>query len=147
MSSNKTVCAKETFEHENFSGDNGVTICHYHTNNGHFKDNEPSNIALRPVILFLSAGSMRTSKTVSLRKLSAISLKYLRIRSSLPSRDDLKRSTYLFLWSCALCEASFIDYMVPNNDEGLSKLDVFANLRIKANLKLMHFFGLPGLRP
>ncbi|KAL7546465.1 hypothetical protein ACHAWF_009797 [Thalassiosira exigua] len=45
------------------------------------------------------------------------------------------------LWPCALCQAACNDYLVPQHDEELSKLDLFGNLRVNDNLKSVHTFG------
>ncbi|KAL7524964.1 hypothetical protein ACHAWF_001149 [Thalassiosira exigua] len=41
-----------------------------------------------------------------------------------PEAIDMSLSPY------ALCQAACNDYLVPQNDEGLSKLDLFGNLRL-----------------
>ncbi len=42
-----------------------------------------------------------------------------------------------------LCQAAFSDRIVPKDDKGLSKLDVFGDLHINVNLKSINAFGCP----
>ncbi|KAL7524853.1 hypothetical protein ACHAWF_001109 [Thalassiosira exigua] len=98
--------------------------------------------ATAPISQFPSAVSMLTSRMVLLRKISANLTKATR-KQLLYAKACWSEAINMSLWPYALRQVACNDYFVPRNDEGLSKLDLFGNLRVSTNLKSIHTFSCP----
>ncbi|KAL7527381.1 hypothetical protein ACHAWF_002156 [Thalassiosira exigua] len=140
FTSDETIRANEAFER--FARDHGVTIRHYHANNGRFKDNafiqhcSSSNQSIS--FCGVNAHFQNGIAEKAIRDLTEATRKQLLFaKARWPEAIDMS------LWPYALRQAACNDYLVPRNDEGLSKLDLFGNLRVSANLKSIHTFGCP----
>ena len=140
LTSEETIRAKEAFER--FARDHGVAIRHYHADNGRFKDNafvqhcDKSGQSLS--FCGVNAHFQNGIAEKAIRDLTEATRKQLLFaKSRWPEAVDMS------LWPYALRQAACNDYLVPLNDEYMSKLDVFGTLRVNANLKSIHTFGCP----
>ena len=140
MTSENTVRAKEAFER--FARDHGVSVQHYHADNGRFKDNafvtHCHSCGQRLSFCGVNAHFQNGIAEKAIRDLTESARKMLLFaKSRWPDAVDMS------IWPYALRQAAYNDSIVPNDDNGLSKLDRFGTLRVNANLKSMHTFGCP----
>ena len=140
MTSEETIRAKEAFER--FASNHGVVIKQYHADNGRFKDNAFINHCNQSgqqlTFCGVNAHFQNGIAEKAIRDLSEAARKQLLFaKSRWPDAVDMS------LWPYALRQAAYNDNVVPRNDEGLSKLDLFGNLRVNVNLSSMHTFGCP----
>ncbi|KAL7526926.1 hypothetical protein ACHAWF_001969 [Thalassiosira exigua] len=82
-----------------------------------------------PISRFPSVTSVLTSQMRILRKLSGI------------SRRLHTKAIDMSLWPYALRQVYRNDYLVPRDSEGMSKIDIFRNLHVNANLESTHTIG------
>ncbi|KAL7531459.1 hypothetical protein ACHAWF_003778 [Thalassiosira exigua] len=98
--------------------------------------------ATSPISCLPSVVSMLTSRNCFAEKvihdlMEATRKQLLFVKVRWPEAIDMS------LWPYALYQAACNDYLVPQYNEGLSKLDIFGNLLINANLKSIHTFRCP----
>eukprot|EP00978_Attheya_sp_CCMP212_P037948 scaffold183254_cov63-Attheya_sp.AAC.2 len=142
----RTITSKDTLEaklaFEAFSMKNGVKIQHYHADNGRFADNA-----------FIQS-VQKCSQTISYCGVNAhfqngIAEKRIRDlqeqarKTLLHAKSRWPEAITLNLWPYALRDASEVMNIIPDNEDGSSKIERFTNVAVAPNLKYRHALFAP----
>ena len=140
LSSADTIAAKNAFETHAMSM--GVTISHYHCDNGRFQDNAFLNsckesgqrISFCPV----NAHWQNAIAERAIRDLTDQARKMLLFAlGRWPSAVDLA------LWPYAFRNAAYIHNYLPCDEEGRSRIELFSGSTVMTNISQFHTFGCP----
>jgi ribosomal protein L13E len=143
QTSAETIQAKRAFER--WASDYGVTIRHYHCDNGRFADN--AFIAAceqqRQTITFCGVNAHHQNGIAerAIRDIQDQARKQL-----LHAKARWTKAIDLALWPYALRYAVYVHNTVPylqGKNNGKSRLELFSGIRIAAKLSQMHTFGCP----
>jgi hypothetical protein len=123
LSSDKTVAAKLAFEQ--FAEQHGVTIQHYHCDNGRFADNDFKTACeqARQRLTFcgVNAHFQNGIAKKAIRDLSEGARKQL-----LHARQRWPAAILLSLWPYALRNACFLHNTLPTQEDAMSRLEAFS---------------------
>jgi hypothetical protein len=115
--SDEMVAAKLTFEQ--FAEQHGITIQHYHCNNGRFADNDSKSACKqaqqRLTFCGINAHFQNGIAEKAIRNLSKSARKQL-----LHARQRWPAATHLSLWPYALCNACFLHNTLPTQEDAMS---------------------------
>ena len=140
ISSEQTVEAKIAFEA--YSRRHGVTISHYHADNGRFADR---------MFLDHAADNQQTMSYcgVNAHFQNGIAEKAIRDlqeqgrKQLLHAKARWPEVIHLSLWPYAMRNAAYVANLMPSQDGGISPLELFTRTEVAPNLKQMHTFGCP----
>ena len=140
ITSEETLEAKIAFE--SYAKKHGVTVSHYHADNGRFADK-----------LFLEhLGNSNQSITycgVNAHFQNGIAEKVIRDlqeqarKQLLHAKARWPEVIHLSLWPYALRNSAYIYNLMPSQANGSSPLELFARTEIAPNLRQLHTFGCP----
>jgi hypothetical protein len=138
--SEETVASKRAFEQH--ASELGVTILHYHADNGRFCDNDFRAACKQGGQLLTFCGvnahfqNGRAEKVIwDLSKSAPKQL--LHAQARWPS------AIYLLLWPYALRTAVALHNTLPTLDGGILQLEQFSSIRVGIRLQKLHVFGAP----
>jgi hypothetical protein len=138
LSAEETLKAKRAFEQ--FAGEHGVKIQHYHCDNGRFADNafKQSCEQSRQRLTFcgVNAHFQNGITERAIHNLSESARKQL-----LHARARWPAAVHLSLWPYALCKAALLFNTMPVLEGGTSRLECFSSIQVGANMK--HILGCP----
>jgi hypothetical protein len=140
LSSEESVKAKRAFEQ--FAAKHGVTIRHYHCDNGRFADNafkqacQESNQQL--TFCSVNAHFQNGIAERAIRDLFDSARKQL-----LHVRQCWPAAVHVVLWPYALRSAALLHNALPVLEDGRSRLELFSSIRVGANMKHVHTFACP----
>jgi hypothetical protein len=140
LSFEESVKAKRAFEQ--FAAKHGVTIGHYHCNNGRFANNafkqacQESNQQL--TFCGVNAHFQNGIAEGAIRNLSNSTRKQL-----LHARQRWPAAVHVALWPYALRSAALLHNALPVLEDGTSRLELFSSIRVGANMKHVHTFACP----
>ena len=132
--------AKKCFEE--YAQAHGVTVRHYHADNGIFNSKE-FRAAVREsqqTISFCGVGAHHQSGVAEhrIRELSELARTQL-----LHAMNHNPKAVTPALWPCASRHASYLYNLFPRGNKVLSPLELFSSSRVQPNLKHAHPFGCP----
>ena len=140
LSSKETIEAKHAFE--TWARLHGVTIKHYHCDNGRFADND-----------FVAACNQQdqavTNCGVNEHHQNGIAERSIRDlqdqarKQLLFAKDRWPMAIDLSLWPYALRAATQYHNQLKTDTSGKSPIEKFANIQVGANMHHMHTFGCP----
>jgi hypothetical protein len=142
LTSDETVDAKHAFEA--FSRSQGVTIKHYHSDNGIFTDNA----------FLKDTKEARPSQSITYCSMNAhfqngIAEKRIRDLQE-PARKQLLHAKARWpaavttnLWPYALRNTQHMRYFLPDSKDGTCPFERFSGVEVSPNLKSNHTFGCP----
>ena len=140
LSSEETINAKLAFEQ--YARDHGVTILHYHADNGRFADNafKASCERERQRLTFcgVNAHFQNGIAERAIRDLQDMTRKQL-----LHANSRWQAAVHLALWPYALRQAMVLHNTLPVLDDGTSRLEMFSGIRVGVRMRSMHTFGCP----
>ena len=140
LTSEETYAAKLAFER--FAKQHGVTVQHYHADNGRFADNMFINACeqQRQQLTFcgVNAHFQNGIAERSIRDLTESARKQL-----LHARQRWSAAVHLALWPYALRSASYLHNNLPVLDDGTSRLEKFSGIRVGTRLRDFHAFACP----
>ncbi len=140
LSSEESVKAKRAFEQ--FAAEHGITIRHYHCDNGRFANNafkqacQESNQQL--TFCGVNAHFHNGIAERAIRNLSVSARKQL-----LHARQCWPEAVHVSLWPYALRSAALLHNALPVLEDGTSRLELFSSIRVGANMKHVHTFACP----
>ncbi len=133
-----TMAAKLAFE--NYATKHGVSIKHYHCNNGRFANNafKQSCGSNRQWLTFcgVNAHFQNGIAEHAIRSLSDSTCKQL-----LHAHSQWPAAVHFTLWPYALRNAALLHNSLPVLEDGTSRLELFSSIRVGGNMKHMHTFG------
>ena len=136
----ETMKAKHAFE--KYAAEHGVSIKHYHCDNGRFADNlfKQSCESNRQRLTFcgVNAHFQNGIAERAIRDLSDSARKQL-----LHARSRWPAAVHFALWPYALRNAALLHNSLPVLEDGTSRLELFSSIRVGGNMKHMHTFGCP----
>ena len=140
ITSDETVQAKQAFEA--YARSHGVTVKHYHADNGRFADNAflKSVAESGQTISFcgVNAHFQNGIAEKRIRDLSEQARKQLlHAKARWPSAIEIN------LWPYALRNANDIRNTIPDKDDGSSPLERFCRSEVRPKLRHNHTFGCP----
>ena len=140
LNSEEIVQGKLAFEA--YSKSMGVKIQQYHADNERFADNLFLDIVQtsNQTIFFCSVGAHRQNGRSEKR---IIDLHESARKMILHSISKRPKEINIHLWPYALRHASIVSNMVPDNIDGRSKLECFAQVQVASLLKNFLLFGCP----
>jgi hypothetical protein len=140
LSSEESVKAKRTFKQ--FAVKHGITIRHYHCNNGCFAD-----------IAFKQACQERNQQltfcSVNAHFQNGIAERAIRDLSDSAHKQLLHvhqcwpAAVQVALWPYALRSAALLHNALPVLEDGTSRLELFSSIQVGANMKHVHTFACP----
>jgi hypothetical protein len=139
-SSEETVAAKRAFKRH--ASELGVTILHYHADNGQFCDNafraacEQGGQRLTFCGVNTHFQNGRADKAI--RDLSESARKQL-----LHAQARWPSAIHLSLWPYALRTAVALHNTLPTLEGGISRLEHFSSILVGVKLRNLHVFGAP----
>ena len=140
LSSEETISEKLAFEQ--YAGDHGVTILHYHADNGRFADNafKASCEASQQQLTFcgVNAHFQNGIAERAIRDLQESARKQL-----LHASSRWPTAMHLSLWPYALRNAMAMHNSLPVLDDGTSRLELFSGIRVGRRMQTLHTFGCP----
>ena len=140
LSSEETVEAKRAFERH--ASEFGVTILHYHADNGRFYDNafraSCEQGGQRLTFCGVNAHFQNGRAEKAIRDLSESARKQL-----LHAQARWPSAIHLSLWPYALRTAVTLHNTLPTIDGGISRLEQFSSIRVGVKLQKIHVFGAP----
>jgi hypothetical protein len=140
LSSNKTVAAKLAFKQ--FSEQHGITIQHYHCNNGRFADND-FKLACKQARQRLTFCGVNTHFQNGIAKKAIWDLLESAHNQLLHARQRWPAAIHLSLWPYALRNAYFLHNTLPTQEDATSQLEAFSLVRISVKMRHLHTFGCP----
>jgi hypothetical protein len=140
LSSEETIHAKLAFEQ--YARNHGVTILHYHADNGRFTDNafkascegNPQQLTFCGVNAHFQNGIAERA----IRDLQESARKQL-----LHANSRWPSSVHLSLWPYALRNAMAMHNSLPVLHDGTSRLELFSGIRVGTRMQTLHTFGCP----
>ena len=139
-SSKDTIAVKNAFELHAMSM--GVTISHYHCDNGRFQDNAFLNSCRdnhqRISFCGVNAHNQNSIAERAIRDITEQARKML-----LFAIGRWPRALDLSLWPYAVRTATFIHNQLPCDEEGRSRLELFGGTAVRTNISIFHTFGCP----
>jgi hypothetical protein len=140
LSSDKTIKAKEAFER--FAAKHGVTIKHYHCNNGRFVDNafqqacqqNKQQLTFCGVNVHFQNGIAERA----IRDLSESAQKQL-----LHARQRWLAAVHTALWPYALCNAALMHNILPTLEDGSLRLELLSSFWVGSKMAHNHTFACP----
>jgi len=140
LTSEETYAAKRAFER--FAKQHGVTIQHYHADNGRFADNMFINACeqQKQQLTFcgVNAHFQNGIAERSIRDLTESARKQL-----LHARQRWPAAVHLALWPYALRSACYLHNNLPVLEDGTSRLEKFSGIRVGTRMKDFHAFACP----
>jgi hypothetical protein len=140
LSSEETVAAKRAFERH--ASELGVTILHYHADNGRFCDNAfraaCEQGGQRLTFCGVNAHFQNGRAEKAIRDLSESARKQL-----LHAQARWPNAIHLSLWPYALRTAVALHNTLPTLEGGTSRLENFSSIRVGIKLRNLHVFGAP----
>ena len=140
LSSEETINAKLAFEQ--YARDHGVTILHYHADNGRFADNafKLSCESSRQQLTFcgVNAHFQNGIAERAIRDLQESARKQL-----LHANSRWPSAMHLSLWPYALRNAMAMHNSLPVLEDGTSRLELFSGIRVGTRMRTLHTFGCP----
>jgi hypothetical protein len=140
LSSEESVKAKQAFKQ--FAAKHGVTIRHYHCNNGRFADNvfkeacQQSNQQL--TFCGINTHFQNGIAERAIRNLSDSAHKQL-----LHTCQQWPVAVHVALWPYALHSAALLHNALLVLEDGTSRLELFSSIQVGANMKHVHTFACP----
>ena len=132
--------AKQAFEQH--ASESGVTIPHYHADNGHFYDNAFQAACekggQRLTFCSINAHFQNGQVEKAIRDLSESARKQL-----LHAQARWPGAIHLLLWPYALRTAVALHNTLPTLEEGILQLEKFSSIRVGVRLLKIHVFGAP----
>ena len=140
LTSEETINAKLAFEQ--YARDHGVTIKHYHADNGRFADNafKSSCERERQQLTFcgVNAHFQNGIAERAIRDLQEVARKQL-----LHAHSRWPAAIHLSLWPYALRNAMAMHNSLPVLDDGTSRSELFSGIRVGTRMRSIHTFGCP----
>ena len=140
LSSEETVAAKVAFERH--ASELGVSILHYHADNGRFQDNAfraaCEQGGQRLTFCGVNAHFQNGRAEKAIRDLSESARKQL-----LHAQARWPDAIHLALWPYALRMAVSLHNDLPTLDGGISRYEMFSSIHIGVKLGSRHVFGAP----
>ena len=138
-SAEDTIIAKQAFER--FSKERGVTIHHYHCDNGVFASRAFRAEVERSgqTITFCGVGAHHQNG-VAERRIQDLSDS---ARAMLAHASHRNPAITAHLWPYALRHASYVRRMLPREGHSMSPEEFFCNTSIRPTTKHLHCFGCP----
>ena len=140
LSSEETINAKLAFEQ--FARNHGVTIYHYHADNGRFADNAFKSACevshQRLTFCGVNAHFQNGIAERAIRDLQEVARKQL-----LHARHRWPAAVHLALWPYAVRNAAVLYNSLPVLEDGTSRLEKFSSVRVGAKMRTFHTFGCP----
>ena len=120
----------------------GVTVRHYHADNGIFNSKEFKQAVResQQTISFCGVGAHHQAGVAEhrIRDLSELARTQL-----LHAQNHNPKAVTPHLWPCALRHASYLYNLFPRGGKALSPIEIFSSSRAQPNLKHAHPFGCP----
>ena len=143
LSSEETIAAKVAFERH--ASELGVSILHYHADNGRFQDNAfraaCEQGGQRLTFCGVNAHFQNGRAEKAIRDLSESARKQL-----LHAQARWPDAIHLALWPYALRMAVSLHNDLPTLDGGISRYEMFSSIHIGVKLGSLHVFGAPVFR-
>jgi len=140
LSLEETVNAKLAFER--FAAEHGVTIKHYHCDNGRFADNafkqSCEQSGQRLTFCGVNAHFQNGIAERAIRDLSESARKQL-----LHARHRWPAAVHVALWPYALRNAALLHNNLPTLEDGTSRLELFSSIRVGGKMAHHHTFACP----
>ena len=140
LSSDETIAAKVAFERH--ASELGVSILHYHADNGRFQDNAfraaCEQGGQRLTFCGVNAHFQNGRAEKAIRDLSESARKQL-----LHAQARWPDAIHLALWPYALRMAVSLHNDLPTLDGGISRYESFSSIHIGVRLGSLHVFGAP----
>ena len=140
LTSEETYAAKRAFER--FAKQHGVSILHYHADNGRFADNMFINACEQQqqqlTFCGVNAHFQNGIAERSIRDLTESARKQL-----LHAKQRWPAAVHLSLWPYALRSACYLHNNIPVLDDGTSRLEKFSGIRVGTKMKDFHAFACP----
>ena len=140
LTSAETVAAKNAFERH--ASTLGVSIVHYHADNGRFQDNAfraaCEQGGQRLTFCGVNAHFQNGRAEKAIRDLSESARKQL-----LHAQARWPEAIHLALWPYALRTAVALHNDLPILDGGVSRAEKFSSIHVGIKLGRMHVFGAP----
>jgi hypothetical protein len=140
LTSDETVQAKRAFEA--YARSHGVTIRHYHADNGRFADNEfLKDIAESGQTISFCGAYAHFQNGIAEKRIRDLQeqtrKQLLHAKARWPSAIEIN------LWPYALRTANDIRNTIPDKDDGSSPLERFCKTDVRPKLRNYHPFGCP----
>jgi hypothetical protein len=140
ISSDETVQAKRAFEA--YARSHGVTVKHYHADNGRFADNAfLKSIAESGQTISFCGVNAHFQNGIAEKRIRDLSeqarKQLLHAKARWPSAIEIN------LWPYALRNANDIRNTIPDKEDGSSPLERFCRSNIRPKLRNNHTFGCP----
>ena len=140
LSLNETVAAKHAFECHAY--ESGVTILHYHADNGHFCNNSLQAACKqrgqRLTFCGVNAHFQNGRAEKAIQDLSESAHKHL-----LHAQERWPNAVHLALWPYALQSSVSLHNTLPTLDGGILQMEQFSSIRVGFKLQNLHVFGAP----
>jgi hypothetical protein len=140
LSSDETIKAKEAFER--FAPEHGVTIKHYHCDNGRFADNlfQQACQQNKEQLTFcgVNAHFQNGIAERAIRDLSESARKQL-----LHAHQRWPAAVHTALWPYALRNAALMHNILPTLEDGSSWLELFSSIWVGSKMAHNHTFACP----
>ena len=140
LTSSETLQAKHAFEA--FARNNGVTIKHYHADNGRFADLQfMQDVAKQGQEISFCGVNAHFQNGIAEKRIRDLQesarKQLLHAKARWPSAVELS------LWPYALRSANHLRNTLPDDEDGSSPLERFARSEVAPKLKENHTFGCP----
>ncbi len=140
LTSEETIQAKMAFE--KFAARHGVKIQQYHADNGRFADNAfISHCEDNKQLLTYCGVNAHFQNGIAERAIRDIQEQAR--KSLLHAINHWPKVMDLSLWPYATCYAVFLHNVLPSQEDGRSRLEVFGNFSVGHRLSDCHTFGCP----
>ena len=140
ITSQETVMAKHVFERA--AAQRGVTIKHYHADNGRFADNAfIQDCQVNNQILSYCGVNAHFQNGIAERRIRDLQE---RTRTSmLYAMNKWRKMVIINLWPYAMRHANDVANATPRKGQELSPLEMFSGVEIAPKLRHFHAFGCP----
>jgi len=138
-SAEEAVQAKEAFE--NFAADKGVSIKHYHADNGIFASKGfRSAVALSGQTLSFCGVGAHHQNGICERRIQDLTQT---ARTALAYAAQRNPAVTAALWPYALRHASYVRRMLPKDGHSKSPDELFSRSSVRPTTRFLHVFGCP----
>jgi hypothetical protein len=140
LSSEELVKAKQAFQQ--FAAKHGVTIRHYHCNNGRFANNAFKE-ACQQSNQQLTFCSVNTHFQNGITERPIRNLSHSAHKQLLHTCQRWPAAVHVALWPYALRSTELLHNALPVLEDNTSRLELFSSTRVGANMKHVHTFACP----
>jgi len=140
-SATDTIQAKEAFE--SFARSHGVTVAHYHADNGRFAESKfLSEVANHGQTISFSGAYAHFQNGIAEKQIRDLQDQARTMLIHAKARWPTAITTAL--WPYAIQSANECHSLTPRPHQTKSPLELFASVNVAPKLKDLHVFGCPG---